>query len=98
MRRRAAAVFDFKRPSLVLRKKLLAKHLAGTHLTDKEITALAETLGEEKNREYGFTFSDITQRLLPAIVLAAYPQEKITGALALHVASTIQPTPPFKAE
>ncbi len=98
VRRRAAAVFDFKRPSLVLRKKMLADQLAGTRLTDKEITALADTLGESRGRDYGFTFSDITQRLIPAIVLAAYPHEKITGTLALRVAATIQPTPPFKAE
>jgi AAA+ superfamily predicted ATPase len=98
VRRRAAAVFDFKRPSLVMRKKLLADQLVGTCMTDKEITALAEALGKMKGQEHGFTFSDITQRLIPAIVLAAYPHEKITGALALQVASTVQPTPPFKAE
>ncbi len=98
VRRRAAAVFEFKRPALPLRKKLLTEQLAGAHLTEKDLTALAEILGEAKGRDYGFTFSDITQRLIPAIVLAAYPREKITGRLALSVAATMSPTPPFKAE
>jgi AAA+ superfamily predicted ATPase len=98
VRRRAALVLEFKRPTVALRKKLLGDQLAGSHLSDREITALADVLGETEDRAYGFTFSDITQRLIPAIILAAYPREKVTGALALRVANTMQPTPPFKAE
>jgi AAA+ superfamily predicted ATPase len=98
VRRRAAVVLEFKRPGVALRRKLLGDQLVGSHLSDREIAALAEVLGEAHGRDYGFTFSDITQRLIPAIILAAYPREKVTGSLALRVASTIQPTPPFKAE
>jgi SpoVK/Ycf46/Vps4 family AAA+-type ATPase len=97
VRRRAAAVFEFKRPSLPLRKKLLTEQLAGAGLSQAAINELGESLGETKQRDYGFTFSDITQRLIPAIVLAAYPDHKITGEVALRVAASIQPTPPFKA-
>ena len=98
VRRRAAAVFEFKRPSLPLRKKLFTEQLAGAGLGVDVITELAEKSGETKSRDYGFTFSDITQRLIPAIVLAAYPDEKITRELALRVAASVQPTPPFKSE
>jgi SpoVK/Ycf46/Vps4 family AAA+-type ATPase len=98
VRRRAASVFEFKRPSLELRKKLLTAQLAGASLSASDIATLAEGLGSTKQKEYGFTFSDITQRLIPAIVLAAYPDEKITGELTLRVASAMQPTPPFKSE
>lgn len=98
VRRRAAAVFEFKRPSLLLRKKLLTEQLAGAGLAASAISELAEMLGETKAHDYGFTFSDITQRLIPAIVLAAYPHDKITSELALKVAATIRPTPPFKSE
>jgi AAA+ superfamily predicted ATPase len=98
VRRRAAAIFEFKRPGLALRKKLLTEQLSGAGLSATEISALAEALGEAKPRDYGFTFSDITQRLIPAIVLAAYPNDKITGASALRVALSLDPTPPFKSE
>jgi SpoVK/Ycf46/Vps4 family AAA+-type ATPase len=98
VRRRAAAVFEFQRPSLPLRQKLLTEQLAGAGISAHDITELAEKLGETSAREYGYTFSDITQRLIPAIVLAAYPDEKITGKLALRVADSVQPTPPFKSE
>lgn len=98
VRRRAAAVFEFKRPSLPMRKKLLMDQLEGAGLAASTIADLAERLGETRHRDYGFTFSDITQRLIPAIVLAAYPGHKITADLVLRVAEIVHPTPPFKSE
>jgi SpoVK/Ycf46/Vps4 family AAA+-type ATPase len=96
--RRAAAVFEFQRPGLEMRTQLLATHLAGAGLGSSDLTALAESLGATAERPYGYTFSDITQRLIPSLVLSAYPTEKITRALALRVAAGIPPTPPFKAQ
>ena len=45
---------------------------------------------------HGFTFSDLTQRLLPAIVLDAYPSRSVIAARALEIAVQMQPTPPFE--
>lgn len=98
VRRRAAAVFKFARPSQKLRIHLLETNLAGADLSKHDLEAIAEQLGSTKTREYGCTFSDITQRFLPSLVLAAYPHEKITRSLALGVASDMSPTPPFKEE
>ncbi|MNL75530.1 hypothetical protein D3C87_2013520 [compost metagenome] len=47
-------------------------------------------------REHGFTFSDLTQRLLPSIVLDAYPSRKVDAQRAVHIAETMTPTPPFR--
>jgi hypothetical protein len=52
--------------------------------------------GEQPKRAYGFTYSDITQRLLPAIVLDAYPDGPIKPARAIELAQSILPTPPFR--
>lgn len=98
VRRRAVMVFEFKRPGIELRKKLLASNFEGSSLSANDIAALAERLGESESRKYGYTVSDITQRLIPAIVLAAFPFHKITRDLALEAAARIQPTPPFKIE
>jgi AAA+ superfamily predicted ATPase len=98
VRRRAAAVFEFSRPSLDLRCRLLNTQLAGTGLTHADFDALAQHLGETKDRGYGYTFSDITQRLIPTLVLAAYPNDRITRRLALEVINGMTPTPPFKTE
>lgn len=47
-------------------------------------------------RDYGFTFSDLTQRLLPSIVLDAYPSRPVNGARAVEIAKAMTPTPPFR--
>ena len=52
--------------------------------------------GAQKSRTYGFTFSDLTQRLLPAIVLDAYPENAVNPARALEIARGMIPTPPFQ--
>ena len=39
--------------------------------------AIVAATGPRQNGDYGFTFSDLTQRLLPAIVLDAYPDSAV---------------------
>lgn len=95
VRRRAAAVFEFTRPGLELRVKLLEQSFAGTSMSSKEIAKLADELGPTKPRDYGFTFSDITQRFVPSVVLAAYPNTPITFDIAAAVLKKTLPTPPF---
>lgn len=95
VRRRAAAVFSFTRPDLELRTKMLSSALDGVVLSAADIKIIAESLGEGDGRDYGFTCSDITQRFIPALILAAYPSAKITKSLALQVAKHTAPTPPF---
>ena len=58
--------------------------------------AQAAATGEQPKRPYGFTYSDITQRLLPAIVLDAYPDGPIKPSRAVELARSILPTPPFR--
>lgn len=98
VKRRAAAIFEFSRPTQDLCKHLLEKNLAGIGLSKAELESLAHHLGETKTRGYGYTFSDITQRFLPSLILAAYPQGKITRQLALDVIADTIPTAPFKSE
>jgi SpoVK/Ycf46/Vps4 family AAA+-type ATPase len=98
VRRRGAAVFEFPRPDLELRKRLLHSNLKGSSLSDSDIDNLAERLGKTEKRSYGYTFSDITQKFLPSLVLAAYPSAKITLNLAKQVIADTPPTPPFKSE
>lgn len=44
----------------------------------------------------GFTFSDLTQRLLPTLLLDAYPERPVTFERASELLATIKPTPPFR--
>ncbi|MEQ1518710.1 MAG: ATPase, partial [Usitatibacteraceae bacterium] len=52
--------------------------------------------GARPDQAYGFTFSDLTQRLLPGIVLDAYPTSAVRPERAVEVASAMIATPPFQ--
>ena len=95
VKRRAAAIFEFRRPNLEMRRHILKTQLAGTGLSSSDIEFLAKELGESASRPYGHTFSDIIQRYVPSVILAAYPKEKITHSLASKVLHETPPTPPF---
>ena len=96
IKRRAAGIFEFARPTQELCKHLLETQLAGIGLAKPEFEALAHLLAETKTRGYGYTFSDITQRFIPSLILAAYPQRKVTQQLAMAVIAETPPTAPFQ--
>ena len=52
--------------------------------------------GARDGQAFGFTFSDLTQRLLPTILLDAFPERPVDGARALALAKQMLPTPPFQ--
>lgn len=97
VRRRAADVLAFARPNDDQRRFVLSSRFEPVGLGARDIEALVKATGPEHGvRDFGFTFSDLTQRLLPAIVLDAYPSRPITGARAVEIARFMTPTPPFR--
>jgi len=98
VKRRAAEIMAFARPDAEQRRFVLGIRLQPLGLSQTDLNALVEATGRQKGRDYGFTFSDITQRLLPAIVLDAYPSQPVRGARAVEIARGILPTPPFQEE
>lgn len=99
VRRRAADILTFARPSDEQRRFILASSLESINLGRHCVDALVAATGPQHGvRDYGFTFSDLTQRLLPSIVLDAYPTRAIDGAHAVEIARTLIPTPPFRDE
>ena len=98
IRRRAAEVLMFGRPTDLQRATVLRNLLAAVGFTTHDVKELVHATGPTKERPYGFTYSDITQRLLPTIVLDAYPSKALSSKRALEIAKYIEPTPPFKDE
>lgn len=96
VRRRAADILSFQRPDKAQRRAVLGPALSQLGLSQPEIEAVVAATGVPQDPGYGFTFSDLTQRLLPAIVLDAYPTQMVTAARALEIAQTMAPTPPFQ--
>lgn len=94
--RRAADVLIFDRPNDALRHAVLAKPLEQLGFTRTHIDVLVSATGAQKGRPYGFSFSDLSQRLIPAIVLDAYPSNAVDPARAIEIARAMVPTPPFQ--
>ena len=95
VKRRAAEILTFKRPSLEQRQSVIEQTLASFDLSKATLIKLANITGHSKDRSYGFSFSDITQRLVPSIILDAFPNKAVTDERAIEVALLIESTPPF---
>lgn len=92
--RRAAEILVFGRPDAERRREVLGPKLGEIGFDQQEIDAIVDATGG-RNGESGFTYSDLTQRLIPAIVLDAYPDRPISPERALDIAEEMVPTPPF---
>ena len=96
VQRRAAEILIFNRPNDEQRLFVLEKALANTGFTKKQMTDIVELTGPTENCNYGFTYSDLTQRLLPTLVLDAYPNSPITFKRAKEILESMHPTAPFQ--
>lgn len=95
--RRAAEVFHFTRPNDEQRRFVLQRAFGDAGLSADEVEKLAELTGPRNGRDYGFTFSDLTTRLVPSVVLDAFPDEPISFERIAALAE-LPPTVPFGAE
>lgn len=98
IRRRAAEIIQFGRPGNEIRFNVLEGPLTELGFTQTEIQKIAEITGPQQNRTYGFTFSDLVQRLIPSLVLDAYPDRPVTAKRAIEISSAVIPTAPFNEQ
>lgn len=94
VRRRAAAEFTFARPNDEQRAAVLRTYLSDAGFTDDDIARLV-TLTGNNGRGYGYTYSDLIQRVVTAAVLAAYPDRPLTVDLVATAIEQHPPTEPF---
>jgi len=94
--RRAAVTFTFSRPNDTQRTAFLKPVLEELGFSPQQIQSLVTATGATHGRSYGYTYSDLAQRLLPGLLLAAYPSHPITFDLAKEVIERHPPTPPFR--
>jgi AAA+ superfamily predicted ATPase len=98
VRRRAASIFEFNRPNEERRKMIFKTYFEGLQITDSDIEHLAKITGENEHRNYGYTYSDMIQKVLPAIILETFPNDQITLEKIIDVISKIKPTPPLNEQ
>jgi len=96
VRRRAAVTFLFSRPNEAQRTAFLKPVLDELGFTSQQIHSVVAATGATHGRTYGYTYSDLAQRLLPGLLLAAYPSSPITFESAKEVIEQHPPTPPFR--
>ncbi|MFF3990590.1 AAA family ATPase [Streptomyces sp. NPDC001797] len=95
--RRAAATFTFARPDDQQRHAVLTQALQGLAVRPETVDKLVIITGPSTGRP-GYTFSDLTQRLVPAAVLRAFPDRPVADEDLLALAEQIQPSPVFTEE
>jgi len=98
VRRRAAVTFTFDRPNEKQRLAFLKPVLDELGFSAQQVHSIVTATGETHGRKYGYTYSDLSQRLLPGLLLAAFPSQPITFDLAKEVIEAHPPTPPFQAK
>ncbi|MCY4211967.1 MAG: ATP-binding protein [Gammaproteobacteria bacterium] len=92
IKRRAAEIIEFSRPNKEQTETVL-NVISEVGVTDAEISTLAEISVDK-----GLTYSDLTQRLLPAIILNAYPDKPIQFEDIFKVLEAMLATPAFRDE
>lgn len=97
IKRRAAEILSFHRPGEEQRRLFLAPQLAQLGFNAEQIEEIVAATGP-RNGGPGFTYSDLRHRLIPGLVLDAYPDRAIEPTRAIALAQEMQPTPPFKSE
>ena len=97
VQRRAAEIVRFSRPNKTQAEEVL-RVLSVVGLTAAEISHLAEITTSADGGRPGFTYSDLTQRVLPMIVLRAFPDGPIGFKIASSVVAGVAPTPMFQEQ
>jgi SpoVK/Ycf46/Vps4 family AAA+-type ATPase len=97
VQRRSAEPFLFSRPGAAQREAVIRNYTVGTGVAGADITELVKLTGPVDGSP-GFTYSDLTQRLIPTAVLNAFPDTPLTGAGLLAAARETRPTPSFRED
>jgi len=95
--RRAAGIFYFDRPGDEQRRAVLAAALDGAGVDAHAIAELVRLTGP-RGSDPGFTYSDLTQRLVPTAIMAAFPTKPLNAEVLLAVAAEMVATPEFRSQ
>lgn len=96
IKRRSAEILKFDRPNEMQRLTALEGPLKELGFSKEEIAEAVTETGGAQGRIYGYTYSDLMQRVIPSIVLSNYPDKAVNPKEALQLIKSIIPTPPFK--
>jgi AAA+ superfamily predicted ATPase len=99
VRRRAAYIVTLNRPDDAQRRALLLDLLEHVPLHTDELNHLVALTGPVVGRKFGYTYSDVRQRLVPeAVILAVTYDVPLSYQILTEAVKRVPPTRPFTQE
>jgi SpoVK/Ycf46/Vps4 family AAA+-type ATPase len=99
VKRRAAYIVTLQRPNDAQRRLLLADLLEGVPLNGDELDQIAALTGPVDGRDYGYTYSDLRQRLVPeAVIMGVTYNVPLSSQILEEAVRRVPPTRPFAQE
>ncbi len=95
VKRRAAQIFEFGRPNNEQRADVLRRAFEGAGLSEGDLANIVRSTGPVDGRSYGYTYSDLTMRLIPGVVFDAFPDKPLSAKRIAELVEGHPPTPPF---
>lgn len=95
IRRRAADIFEFERPNDRQREKILKMYCGDIGFSDDQVQDLVKLTGPNGSRAYGFSYSDLVNRVIPSAVFSSYPDSPLTFKTLKETIERVSPTAPF---
>jgi hypothetical protein len=95
IRRRAVDVIEFHRPGDAQRRDHLSRLFGDIGLSEPQLEALVRLTGPRDGLDYGFTYSDISDRFARNAVLEAFPDRPLDFDLLQRIAQGTVATRPF---
>jgi len=95
IRRRAADIFEFERPNDKQREEIFNMYCEDIDLTKKHLEELVKLSGVNEKRTYGFTYSDLVNRVIPTAIFSSYPDKPLTFDMLKETIQRVSPTAPF---
>ncbi len=96
IRRRAVDIFEFTRPNDEQRKQIFCIYGNDIKLKGEEISRLVKLTGPAEGRRYGFTYSDLVNRVIPNAVFTSFPDKPLSFEAFEKAALMTVPTRPFE--
>ena len=99
VKRRAAYIVTIRRPDEEQRRLLLSDILEGVALNDDELDRIVAQTGPVDGVDYGYTYSDLRQRLIPeAVILGVTYNVPLSYQILAEAVKRVPPTRPFEQE
>lgn len=96
IKRRAAVIYEFMRPDEKQRGGIFNKFFEDLKLNPEQITELVKATGPSEGKTYGYTYSDLINRLIPNAILEAFPDKPLDFNCIVRALKITIPTEPFE--